>query len=118
MSAHETEAAAESAATAGAAAYPRRWLAAVVMIGAVLNRDAGLLRRSAGFLPDLRGVAPDRHALLAAGRRAHRPRLQRRKHPAGAGRGTARAALRPVRAVRWRAAARRRDRHHQARRRA
>src|SRR5439155_1455739 len=36
MSAHETQAAADSAATAGAAAYPRRWLAAVVMIGAVL----------------------------------------------------------------------------------
>jgi hypothetical protein len=33
MSAHQTDAAAGPAATAGAAAYPRRWLAAVVMIG-------------------------------------------------------------------------------------
>ena len=36
MSAHDTHAAADPAATAGAAAYPRRWLAAVVMIGAAL----------------------------------------------------------------------------------
>ncbi len=36
MSAHETHAAADPAVTAGAAAYPRRWLAAVVMIGAAL----------------------------------------------------------------------------------
>jgi len=36
MSAHQTDAAAGPAATAGAAAYPRRWLAAVVMIGAAL----------------------------------------------------------------------------------
>jgi len=36
MSAYETHAAADPAATAGAAAYPRRWLAAVVMIGAAL----------------------------------------------------------------------------------
>src|SRR5438046_7757189 len=36
MSAHETHATADPAATAGAAAYPRRWLAAVVMIGAAL----------------------------------------------------------------------------------
>jgi Major Facilitator Superfamily len=36
MAAHETHAAADPAATAGAAAYPRRWLAAVVMIGAAL----------------------------------------------------------------------------------
>jgi EmrB/QacA subfamily drug resistance transporter len=36
MPAHQTHAAAGPAATAGAAAYPRRWLAAVVMIGAAL----------------------------------------------------------------------------------
>jgi hypothetical protein len=36
MSAYETHAAADPAATAAAAAYPRRWLAAVVMIGAAL----------------------------------------------------------------------------------
>src|SRR6266516_6694431 len=36
MSAHETHAAADPAVTAGAAASPRRWLAAVVMIGAAL----------------------------------------------------------------------------------
>jgi MFS family permease len=36
MSAHQTDAAADPAATAGAAVYPRRWLAAVVMIGAAL----------------------------------------------------------------------------------
>jgi hypothetical protein len=36
MSAHQTDAAADPAATARAAAYPRRWLAAVVMIGAAL----------------------------------------------------------------------------------
>jgi MFS family permease len=36
MSAHETHATADPAATTGAAAYPRRWLAAVVMIGAAL----------------------------------------------------------------------------------
>jgi MFS family permease len=36
MSAHQTDAAAGPAATAGAAAHPRRWLAAVVMIGAAL----------------------------------------------------------------------------------